>query len=75
MTRWDLIRGVAHLIHWVDHLSGGHVDASPCPARVSFYSSSAPVPGHRREPGLRRRPGARRAGAELVEPKADTLDL
>ena len=74
MTPWDLIRALAHLARWVDDRSGGNVEASPCPARVSFYSS-APAQGIWRERGLRRRPAARGAGAVLVGPRVDTLDL
>jgi hypothetical protein len=38
-----LVRAFSHLVGWVDYQVAGKTEPSMCPARLSFYSSSAPA--------------------------------
>jgi hypothetical protein len=38
-----VVRAVTHLVDWVDYHAAGTTEPSTCPARLSFYSSSAPA--------------------------------
>jgi|1185.fasta_scaffold1857282_2 hypothetical protein len=39
----EVARALAHFARWVDYHSGGQVEHPRRPARLSFYSSSAPA--------------------------------